>query len=71
MPQFAGIDWLRYDESYFVRITPAEVEEAQNLIRGVHDSLKEKGLEMENYEKVPQKLCEWCAFYQKPCDPEK
>ena len=69
MPQFAGIDWLRYDESYFVRITPAEVEEAQNLIRGIHDTLKEKGLEKENYELTPNNLCEWCAFYQKPCEP--
>jgi len=71
MPMFAGIDWLRYDESYFVRITQSEIDEAQNLIRGVHDDLENRGTDIENYELVPQKLCEWCAFYHKPCQPEE
>jgi len=39
------------------------------LIRGIHDDLGRRGSDIENYELVPQKLCEWCAFYKKPCEP--
>jgi putative RecB family exonuclease len=69
-PKFAGIDWLRYDDVYFVAINDGVIEEARELIKGIHDELKKRGDDVEQYEMVPQTLCKWCAFYKKPCTPK-
>tara|TARA_R110000824_G_scaffold80613_5_gene202803 strand:+ start:753 stop:1694 length:942 start_codon:yes stop_codon:yes gene_type:complete len=69
-PKFAGIDWLRYDDCYFVAINDGVIEEARDLIKGIHDELKKRGDDIEQYELVPQILCKWCAFYKKPCEPK-
>lgn len=42
-PKFAGIDWLRYDDVYFVAINDGVIEEARELIKGIHDELKRRG----------------------------
>ena len=69
-PKFAGIDWLRYDDCYFVAINDGVIEEARELIKGIHNELKKRGDDIEQYELVPQTLCKWCAFYKKPCEPK-
>jgi len=69
-PKFAGIDWLRYDDCYFVAINDGVIEEARELIKGIHDELKKRGDDIEQYPLVPQTLCKWCAFYKKPCEPK-
>lgn len=70
VPMFAGVNWLRYDDTYFVRISSNELAEARKIIKDMHTELINRGEDKNNYEKVPQKLCEWCAFYHKPCYPE-
>ena len=70
VPMFAGVNWLRYDDTYFVRITSSELAEARKLIMDIHTELINRGEDKDNYEKVPQKLCEWCAFYKNPCYPK-
>jgi len=69
-PKFAGIDWLRYDDCYFVAINDGVIEEARELIKGIHNEIKKRGDDVEQYEMVPQILCKWCAFYKKPCEPK-
>lgn len=69
-PKFAGIDWLRYDDCYFVAVNDGIIEEARELIKNVHNELKKRGDDIEQYPLVPQNLCKWCAFYKKPCEPK-
>ena len=69
-PKFAGIDWLRYDDVYFVAINDGVIKEAKELIKGIHDEMKKRGDDIKQYEMVPQTLCKWCAFYKKPCEPK-
>ena len=70
VPAFAGVNWLRYDDTYFVRISSTELAEARQILIDTHTELLNRGDDINNYEKVPQKLCEWCAFYKKPCNPK-
>jgi len=70
-PKFAGIHWLRYDDMYMVHVTDDTLAEARGLIRNIHDELTERNEEEDKFEKIPQKLCKWCAFYQNPCEPGK
>ena len=49
------------------------MDEARDLIKMVHDCLKEKMEEEKNYEQVPQILCKWCSYWKGnggPCDAE-
>ena len=69
-PKFAGIDWLRYDDCYFVAVNDGIIEEARELVKGIHNELKKRGDDIEQYPLVPQHLCKWCAFYKKPCEPK-
>jgi len=68
-PKFAGIHWLRYDDLYMVHVTDDTLSEARQLIKGIHDELSQRGVDEENFNVVPQKLCKWCAFYKNPCEP--
>ena len=68
VPKFAGIDWLRFDETYFVKITDSELAEARQIIKDMHTALIDNKNEEENFEKIPSNLCKWCSFYKNPCD---
>ncbi len=68
VPKFAGIDWLRFDETYFVKITSSELAEARKVIKDMHTALIENDNKEENFEKIPSNLCKWCSFYKNPCD---
>ena len=70
VPKFAGIDWLRYDDIMLVAINDENLREARELIKGIHNEIKKRGDDVEQYEMVPQTLCKWCAFYKKPCEPK-
>ena len=73
MPQFVGVNYLRFDDTFFVKITQSELDEARDLIKFVHDSLKEREENEDRYEQVPQNLCKWCSFFKGnggPCDVE-
>ena len=73
MPKFVGVNYLRFDDTFFVRISQNELDEARDLIKMVHDCLKEKMDVEKNYEQVPQNLCKWCSYWKGnggPCDAE-
>ena len=73
MPNFVGVNYLRFDDTFFVKVGQAELDEARDLIKMVHDSIKERMEVEEKYEQVPQNLCKWCSFHKSqggPCDAE-
>ena len=73
MPKFVGVNYLRFDDTFFVKITQSELDEARDLIKFIHDSLTERMETEENYEQVPQILCKWCSYWKGnggPCDAE-
>ena len=73
MPKFVGVNYLRFDDTFFVKIGQNELDEARDLIKMVHDCLKEKMEDEESYEQVPQNLCKWCSYWKGnggPCDAE-
>ena len=73
MPKFVGVNYLRWDDTFFVRINQGVLDEAKEIIMFVHDCLKEKMEEEGNYEQVPQILCKWCSYWKGnggPCDAE-
>ena len=71
MPKFVGVNYLRFDDTFFVKVNQGVLDEAKEIIMFVHDCLKEKMEEEDNYEQKPQNLCKWCSFYKGnggPCD---
>ena len=71
MPKFVGVNYLRWDDTFFVRVNQGVLDEAKEIIMFVHDCLKERMEQEEKYEQVPQNLCKWCSFYKGnggPCD---
>ena len=73
MPNFVGVNYLRFDDTFFVKVTQEVLDEARDLIKFVHDCIKEKEEHVDKYEQVPQNLCKWCSFYKGnggPCDVE-
>jgi putative RecB family exonuclease len=72
VPKFVGVNYLRFDDTFFVRITQSELDEAKDLIKMVHDSLTARQEEEKEYEQIPQNLCKWCSFNKQhnggPCD---
>ena len=73
MPKFVGVNYLRFDDTFFVKISQSELDEARDLIKFVHDCIKEREEHEGKYEQKPQNLCKWCSFYKGnggPCDVE-
>ena len=73
MPNFVGVNYLRFDDTFFVKVTQSELDEARDLIKFVHDCIKEREEYEDRYETKPQNLCKWCSFYKGnggPCDVE-
>ena len=73
MPNFVGVNYLRFDDTFFVKVGQAELDEARDLIKFVHDCIKEREEYEDRYEPKPQNLCKWCSFYKGnggPCDVE-
>ena len=73
MPKFVGVNYLRFDDTFFVKVTQEVLDEARDLIKFVHDCIKEREEHVDKYEQVPQNLCKWCSFYKGnggPCDVE-
>jgi putative RecB family exonuclease len=73
MPNFVGVNYLRFDDTFFVKVNQGVLDEAKEIIMFVHDCLSERMKEEEKYEQKPQNLCKWCSFYKGnggPCDVE-
>ena len=73
MPDFVGVNYLRFDDTFFVKVNQNVLDEAKDLIKMVHDAIKEREEYEDRYETKPQNLCKWCSFYKGnggPCDVE-
>ena len=71
MPTFVGVSYLRFDDTFFVKVNQQVLDEAKDLIKMVHDCIKEREEYEDRYEQKPQNLCKWCSFYKGnggPCD---
>lgn len=69
-PKFVAINYLKYDESYYILVTPSLVNEAIIKIKTMRQCLIDNGLEEKNYNCKESKLCDWCPF-QKECTEKK
>jgi len=73
MPKYAGCNFLRFDDTFFVRINDSTHTEARKIIMDMHDDLENFQKDEEKYVQVPQTLCRWCSYYKGndgPCDPD-
>jgi len=73
MPDFVGVNYLRFDDTFFVKVNQNVLDEAKDLIKMVHDCIKEREEYEDRYEQKPQNLCKWCSFYKGnggPCEVE-
>ncbi len=73
MPSFVGVNYLRFDDTFFVKVNQQVLDEAKEIIMFVHDCLKERMEDESKYEQVPQNLCKWCSYWKGnggPCDAE-
>ena len=73
MPNFVGVNYLRFDDTFFVKVNQQVLDEAKDLIKMVHDCIKEREEYEDRYEQKPQNLCKWCSFHKSqggPCDAE-
>ena len=71
MPNFVGVSYLRFDDTFYVKVNQSVLDEAKEVIMYVHDCLKERMKDEDKYEQTPQNLCKWCSFYVGnggPCD---
>ena len=71
MPNFVGVSYLRFDDTFYVKVNQGVLDEAKEIIMYVHDCLKERMKDEDKYEQKPQNLCKWCSFYVGnggPCD---
>ena len=64
MPTFVGVNYLRFDDTFFVKVNQEVLDEAKDLIKFVHDCIKEREEYEDRYEQKPQNLCKWCSFYK-------
>ena len=50
MPNFVGVNYLRFDDTFYVKVNQGVLDEAKEIIMYVHDCLKERMEEEDNYE---------------------
>ena len=65
LPKYVAVNYLKYDESYYLLVTPSLVKEAVTKIKLMRTLLTEFGLDEEKYYKKETKLCDWCSFQDK------
>jgi hypothetical protein len=56
-----------------LRLGQSVLDEARDLIKMVHDCIKEREEYEDRYEQKPQNFCKWCSFIKVtggPCDVE-
>ena len=74
MPDFVGVSYLRFDDTFYVKVNQEVLDEAKDIIVGIHDLIKEKSMDdSEDWIQTPQNLCSWCSFHKSkggPCDVE-
>ena len=67
LPTYVGINYLKYDESFYILVTPHLIAEAVDKIKQMRNNLIEWKLDESQYYCKISKLCDWCS--RKPnCD---
>ncbi len=62
MPNYLCVNFLRYDESFYILVTPSLIQQAKSTIKSVRASLIEFGIDKSKYYKKESKLCDYCNF---------
>jgi putative RecB family exonuclease len=60
LPKYVAVNYLKYDESYYILVTPSLVAMAIRKIKDMRNAIIEYGLNKENYFIKESKLCDWC-----------
>ena len=55
MPKFVGVSYLRFDDTFYVKVNQQVLDEAKEIIKNVHDLIKEKH-EEEDWEQRNTKM---------------
>lgn len=66
LPGYVAINYLKYDESYYILVTPSLIQKAKSKIKHMRNDIQEFGLDKNNYYKKEGKLCDWCT-HKKEC----
>jgi len=62
MPAFVAINYLKYDETFYIMVTPSLINEAKTKIKNMRSALIEFGLDESKYYAKESKLCDWCPY---------
>ena len=65
MPSYVAINYLKYDETFYIQVTPSLIEMAKKKIKHMRSDMIENGLDEDKYECIVGKLCNWCSFQDK------
>jgi putative RecB family exonuclease len=66
LPEYVSINYLKYDESFFIQVTPSLIQHAIRKIKDMRNAIVENQLDIKNYNANFTRLCDWCPF-QKEC----
>lgn len=62
LPTYVGINYLKYDESFYIMVTPSLINKAISIIKDTRRQIEEFELDKNKYYKHETKLCDWCPF---------
>lgn len=62
IPTYGAINYLKYDQSFYILVTPSLIQKAITAVKRVRSRLIENGLNEKKYMKNETRLCEWCSF---------
>jgi len=65
MPAFVAINYLKYDETFYIMVTPSFIKNAVRKIKDMRRFIVEAGLDEEKYIANENKLCDWCPFQER------
>jgi len=65
LPAYVAINYLRFNESFYIMVTPDMVKLATTKIKEMRSFIVTAGIDIDNYPTKPSKLCDWCSFKDK------
>jgi len=65
MPNYVAINYLKFDESFYILVTSDLINKATADIKTMRSRLVEWGMDESQYYKKEGKLCEYCVNYEK------
>ena len=61
LPYMVCINYLKFDESYYILVTPSLIADAKAKILSMRNQIVDFKLDEEKYYKKESKLCDWCG----------